>query len=267
MKKKSLLAFCVVIVLAIITALIVIYYVIPERKYKNACALLDSGNYTGAIEAFSAIGGYKDSADQAILAQNELDYQSAIGYLNAGNYEEAIKVFTALSDYKDSQDQLKIAEEANSLLMNDVEQYIYDLALPYAHNGSKVVLDSASVFCLKSGDENLPVEKSEAGKYIFLNGSLLWENGAKDDLFYMYETNKDGELFDTDILSLGKSGSSLQNTYDQYRASTIELVLLYYKYLGQQGRKITFEEYNNGEMGYIWIDDESIDRINKNLAN
>ena len=266
MKKKGLIVGCSIVIVAVVVILITVIF---ENKYKAAISQLNRGDYEGAVETFTALGKYKDSADQAKLAQDEIDYQNALKFLNEENYEDAITAFSNLGEFKDSQDQLKSAEEAKSLLMDNTEQYVYSFAKSHARNGSKVVLDSVSVFCLKAGkigDTDIEIEESDAGKYIFLKGSLLWENGAKDDLFYLYETNEDGEFYDTDLLSLGKSGSSLQNTYDQYRASVIELVILYYKDLLLLDQELTLEEFIRGEMGYVWIDEESLERINKNLA-
>ena len=111
MKKKALIAGCGGIVLAIIVAIIMITYVIPGSKYKKATELLNSGDYKGAVEAFTALDNYKDSAEQAKIAQQGADYQAATSLLESEDYTGAIEAFTALGDYKDSAELVKDAQE------------------------------------------------------------------------------------------------------------------------------------------------------------
>ena len=78
---------------------------LPEGNYKKADGLLKDGQYEGAITAFTALNGYKDSAARIEEAKElilEREYAAAVALLEAGKYEDAIAAFAALGSYKDS---------------------------------------------------------------------------------------------------------------------------------------------------------------------
>ena len=72
--------------------------------------------------------------------------------------------------------------------LSDVEQYICDLVAESGTASSKIVLDSARVFSLKEGEDDFYLGETDPGKYVFVNGVVLWDNGAKDDFFHQYYT-------------------------------------------------------------------------------
>ena len=150
--------------------------------------------------------------------------------------------------------------------LNDIEKIIFDLANEKGSQSSRVELESVAVFSLKDGvDDNLTFEYVNNGQYIYLSGVLLWDNGAKDDFFYKYTLNSDGQFEGKDMYSYGSSGSSLQNQFNNFMASIEELYIEYYKYLVSSGRVISYDEFKNGELGYVKVDTESIENINKML--
>lgn len=61
--KKAALVAASFVAVALIAA-VVVNVVIPEMKYNDAVALMDQGKTQEAIQAFTALGDYKDSADK-----------------------------------------------------------------------------------------------------------------------------------------------------------------------------------------------------------
>jgi len=157
----------VVAVVVIVATLIATKVIIPGNQYRNAQALLDAGEYDAAIEAFAALGDYKDAADMAtggvhyIKAEHLLDakdydgaiaaFEAADGYKdsadriadvpyvtacdmrNEGNYGVAISIFRSLGDYKDSAAQV-----------NEILQIQYDQAAAAVESGA--YLDAIRLF-------------------------------------------------------------------------------------------------------------------------
>lgn len=155
--------------------------------------------------------------------------------------------------------------------LSDVEQLIYDCAKEHGSASSKVELDTVFVYSFKDGvDEELTFGDNDPdeGQYIILTGVVLWDNGAKDDLMFKYTIEKDGQVKSEDLTSTANTGmsSALDAAFNNYYAALFERELIYYKRLILKGRTISFEEYKNGELGYISIDDDSLNRINKALA-
>ena len=120
-KKTGKLAALAAAALALCFAafLLITKVVIPNSQYNKAVALLDAGQYEEAIEAFKALGNYKDAADRVpeaqaaqIEAENAAAYADAEALLAEGRYEEAIAAFEALGGYKDSQDRIAEVQAA-----------------------------------------------------------------------------------------------------------------------------------------------------------
>jgi len=72
---------------------------INKCDYALALALLGSGKYMEAFDAFNELGDYSDSAEKA----TESIYSHADVLFKEGNLEEAYYIFLGLSDYKDSE--------------------------------------------------------------------------------------------------------------------------------------------------------------------
>ena len=91
---------------------------LPQNNYKKAEELLASGEYDKAIDAFEALGGYKDSAERALQIPDMQAYDIATKLLDAGDYDGAIAAFEELGDYKDSAELMQLAsyQRANALL-------------------------------------------------------------------------------------------------------------------------------------------------------
>ena len=82
-------------------------------KYRAAQELLEAKDYSGAAEAFAALGNYADSASKVqevhqMQQQMEADYQAAQALMDDGKYMQAMWAFKVL-DYLDSQEKMQEA--------------------------------------------------------------------------------------------------------------------------------------------------------------
>lgn len=115
---KVLFAAAAAIAIAALAAALIAGSVKKNRSYKSAKALLSAGEYQQAADAFSTLGGYKDSAEyiaeaEAALTEQEnaAAYTAAQRLLEYGKFDEAIAVFAALGDYSDASTQIKVAQQ------------------------------------------------------------------------------------------------------------------------------------------------------------
>ncbi len=110
----------------IVILLVATKIVIPNGKYNDAVALMDSGKYEEAITAFEALAGYKDSSDKIVACEaaiTENNYNAAVALMDEGEYEEAITAFEALDGYKDSADKIVECEYGNAVALMDSGEY------------------------------------------------------------------------------------------------------------------------------------------------
>ena len=105
MKKIAVIA-SITAILVIVVGVFVKRVIIPENQYKAAEELLAAGDYDEAIEAFDALGDYKDANDRKEEADNQRVYVQAKESLAAGDYENAIPYLKELGDYRDSAELL-----------------------------------------------------------------------------------------------------------------------------------------------------------------
>lgn len=124
-KKKAVKAVKIAIpIIGAVAAVVLLFntVILPNRKYKDALALLDAEKYEDAIVAFSALDGYRDSEKQIQLAENkiaeikqaeevEAAYNNAIRLLRQKEYQGAYEAFQSLGDYKDAQDYVNHFQE------------------------------------------------------------------------------------------------------------------------------------------------------------
>lgn len=86
------------------TYLFVTKYAIPQRDYRKAEALLDAGNREEAIEAFQALGKFRNSPQRAAEIQSDW-YAQAEQLLALGDANRAAAIFGGLRDYEDSRER------------------------------------------------------------------------------------------------------------------------------------------------------------------
>ena len=126
-KKLLPVAVAAIVVIAIVAVLIA-GSAKKNRAYESAQALLSAGEYAQAIEAFSALDGYKDSetcraeAEAALTEQQNVEaYASAQELLKDGKFDEAIAAFEALGDYSDSAAQVTAAKQKKQEAAQEAE--------------------------------------------------------------------------------------------------------------------------------------------------
>lgn len=96
-----------VLVLAVLIVsgwLFVNKYLIPQKHYQAAEALLEAGNREEAIEAFQALGDFKDASQRAQDTQADW-YSQAQVLLSAGDSCRAAAIFGGLRDYSDARER------------------------------------------------------------------------------------------------------------------------------------------------------------------
>ncbi|MBP5774984.1 MAG: zinc-ribbon domain-containing protein [Clostridiales bacterium] len=114
-KKKSskvpILIGCSAAAIVLAAGSIAVYQtrIVPERKYNEAAAALEEGNYEAAASQFEVMGEYKDAKERAREANALIHYTKAMNAFDAGDYAVAKTEFEAAGNYKDSE---KMAEEA-----------------------------------------------------------------------------------------------------------------------------------------------------------
>ena len=110
-KKNTIIGIIsgIAVVAAIALFLVVTQVIIPNGKYNDAVALLDSGSYKEAIAAFEAMDGYKDSTqkiEECKMGICELEYTRAIELIEAGRYADAVYVFERAPVFENGTDRL-----------------------------------------------------------------------------------------------------------------------------------------------------------------
>ena len=103
--------------------------------YDAAMALMDSGNYEGAIAAFTELGDYEDSIQKTEECHSILSYKDATALFDAERYEDALDIFSSLGDFKDSAEMAKECVYQKAQLL--IEQKEYSLALIELENISE----------------------------------------------------------------------------------------------------------------------------------
>ena len=154
------------LVITIVAMVIISGMVKRANAYKDALALMHNEQYEEAIEAFTALDGYKDSAEQIQSAKNSIadmeraaEYDRAIQLLETGKSEkenEAYYLLMELGDYEDAKNLLEHFTYA--CIASDDVRYEYDLS------GNLVEKDYGSSSHL----------------YEYENGHIVWEGQSKD---------------------------------------------------------------------------------------
>lgn len=104
MVKKIVAAVFLMALLCVGAYLGVTRYLIPQQKYKAAEALLEAGRREEAIEAFQALGTFKDSPDRVLGIQIDW-YNQAEQLLSAGDACRAAAIFGGLKDFQDARER------------------------------------------------------------------------------------------------------------------------------------------------------------------
>ena len=105
-RKKTILIVAPILVACIAFAIVLTTVILPNQKYNAAADLYAAGKYEEAIEAFTALDGYKDSAERITACR----YAAATELYAAGEYEQAAAAFAQLNGYRDSAAQIEACE-------------------------------------------------------------------------------------------------------------------------------------------------------------
>ena len=120
--KKSLTRVAVAAAVALVVGIAAVFGVKSHQKkiaaYEEALALMNAGSYAEAIEAFTVLDGFQDSAEQIAIAEGILEearlqeeaYAAAIALLENKQYAEAVTAFEALGEYKEASAYLTEAQ-------------------------------------------------------------------------------------------------------------------------------------------------------------
>lgn len=126
-KRKTIIAIITSIICAIVAFVIILNtIIIPNGKYEDAIALMNSAKYSEAITAFEKLDGYKDSSEKI----KESKYLLAKSYIESKDYANAIKQLLIMRDYKDSAELLSstistILQTDNINILSTIPDDIY----------------------------------------------------------------------------------------------------------------------------------------------
>ncbi len=168
-----------------------------DSDYENACSLMDSGDYDGAMSAFDALGEYKDSVDK----KKECSYKSALVMVEAEKYDEAYKRFRAACGYSDSIEQL----EKFTVLYD--KETVGDTVTEYTYGENGMILGKI----ITKGNEVRELVYDE-------NGNRLKDiTKRRDTVIYSYENTYDeaGRLLTRDYLFSSGIEDHWELTYNE----------------------------------------------------
>ena len=121
-RRNKKIAAAIVAIVLVIAALIptVIMPTIDDYKvYREATALLESGDYDGAITLFSSLEGFWNSVEKVAEAK----YRIAERYVSNQQYKEAINALNQLGDYADSSNRAaEIKDDYYQMCLSCVEK-------------------------------------------------------------------------------------------------------------------------------------------------
>lgn len=188
------------VLIALIAIMLVCLCGCDSSDYKEACSLMESGDYAAAVEIFTALGDYKDSAAKISECETgilENEYKSAVALMEEGKYSNAIDIFSSI-DYKDS--AAKIAECETAIAE---QKYNEALALMAEEN----YLEAGAIFkTLDYSDSaekyqecraTAPYEFTEIGDIISFGRyeqDYNYDNGP-EELEWRVLDKQDGKLF------------------------------------------------------------------------
>ncbi len=216
----STVAACLAVAIAV--TLLVQNVIVPQNHYKEALALMESGQYAEAAEAFGALGDYKDATakrQDCVNQQNEITYQAAVALMNDGKFAEAAEAFAAMGNYKDATFKRQdCAYQAAVALMNDGK---YAEAVDaFAALGGYKDAGSKATECRKEVDyqEAVTVEQNGGyGKAAIAFGKLgdykdakersldMWGNIAQRDMISAHLYHTVGLKSDGTVVAAGRN--------------------------------------------------------------
>ncbi len=160
-KKTLTIAAVVVVMIACAIAWCIPNVIIPNKKYQQAVALREAGQYDDAIAAFAELGDYSDANEQIA----ETWYQKALISRENGMYEYAYTIFSSLGDYSDAAQQLSETKYQQAVSLREAGEYESAIAVFASLNSYR--------------DAETQIEEMKQEKY--QRAVALRENGQYED--------------------------------------------------------------------------------------
>ena len=185
-----------------------------NKAYNEAALLMEQGKYEEAIEAFTALDDYKDSAEQIQSAKNAIadmeradEYDRAIQLLESGkseNENEAYHLLMELGDYKDTTELLK--------------GFVYRV-ISSEYSGSKTALNNGIGTFLYDDCGRLILETGPSWEhsYVYREDGKLVKDGSPDFQTEYQYGNNDELISARKLLTRDSTGKTyyLSATYDE----------------------------------------------------
>jgi len=296
-ENKQKLKKALKIVLPCLLSLIVICFTVsfiindvvrPAKQYKAAVALMESGDYQGAINIFASLGGYKDSenlAAQCIDANLEETYNHALQLMTEGEFADAVAFLEILNGYKDSVDRIIECEnnilntkynEASQLMVEGKYKDAYDIlkSLGDYRNSNSLIEECLSAVFDENIAKLIASEKySEAYGLLVSSGNqeqlkhfkAVYTVSNYSDKYYdsnsLYTYDEFGNLL-KDVKTFDDGDKKIKDyTYDSYNRLISERITesdspsdyfeTTYEYdaHGQKIKEVTTYDYGNGNAG------------------
>ena len=195
--KGGLVAAIIILVLLLGGGAAAYLYILkPANAYKAAEALRESGDYDGAIEAFEALGDYKDAA----VKIDECTMGKALEELKTGKYSRAVKTMKGIAtEGFDTSAFSKAAQDAVADLVKKGDEQGALEALA-SFTGMTIKLDDAvkaRYTELMNAEEPDAPEKAEAFLATFkdyITDSAFTADVLKTKALSLLEAGKDGEV-------------------------------------------------------------------------
>jgi len=164
-----------------------------KLQYNNAVELLNSGNYSEAINAFTEVVDYEDSAEKIIEAR----YYLARTYFFNSEYKNAYENFSMIRKYKDSEVNYVLSgyryaqeladegsyEEAISILeeVGSNDELYYNVCYNYVVNNDDIDPSEAFKYMEKLKSVDYKDSKSIYEKLYGWKVNVIAVNSDKDD--------------------------------------------------------------------------------------
>ena len=85
-----------------------------STEYKRAEEYFNTGDYSAALEIYSALGEYENAQEKVRVCQ----YAIATSFFEKQQYEDALQIFTEICEYKDAADLAKFCEKEIGMTTN-----------------------------------------------------------------------------------------------------------------------------------------------------
>lgn len=116
------------------------------EAYEEAEALLEAGDYEGALAAFEELGSFDDAEERVEeLNQLQADYNAAMKLLDKHDFEGARKAFKKLGDYRDSE----------AMVESGVDYHMAQYLMDCGASANPAGLELAEGYPLDDSDEAL----------------------------------------------------------------------------------------------------------------